>query len=192
MPPPAVTPSRAFREWDTTRRDKLDKIEGRCVWAAELTPLDDDLAAEHLRAYVMLLSAHFQGFCRDLYIEATAAVAGRIKQKGLWPIIQAQFDAELCLDRANPSLDTLVRDFRRVGIDDLRAALGVGPPADVHKGRLGTMIGCRNKCAHGEPFVPELLLPNIQAWRASCDWMASKLDEAVYNRLRMALRASPW
>lgn len=192
MPPPPATPSQALQEWNTTRRNKLDKVEIQCVWAGSLVPPDPEMLSEHLRAYATLLSAHFQGFCRDLYTEVAQKVVDRIKQAGLRPIVQAQFAAGLKLDKVNPTLDALADDFGRFGIADLRAAIGTTPPADLHKGRLKAMNGCRNKCAHGEPVIPELLLTNIQDWRNSCDWVASRLNVVVYDRLWTAFRAVPW
>jgi hypothetical protein len=75
----------------------------------------------------------------------------------------------------NPTLDALSEDFGRFGIADLRAAIGIGPPADAHKGRLRAMNACRNKCAHGEPAIPEL-----------------RLNGVVYDKLWAAFRAAPW
>lgn len=150
------------------------------------------MADEHLRAYVTLLNAHFQGFCRDLYTEASLKVVSRIRQVRLRPIVQAQFSTGLKLEKGNPTLDVLAEDFGRFGIADLKAAVGIAPPADAHKGRLKAMSACRNKCAHGEPMIPELLLANIQAWRTSCDWIASRLNAVVYDRLWASFRAAPW
>jgi hypothetical protein len=181
-----------LQEWDTTRRAKLAKIEAQCVWAAGLVPADPEMAAEHLRAYVTLLSAHFQGFCRDLYTEASLKVIDRINRVGLRPIVQAQFAAGLRIEKGNPTLDALDEDFNRFGISSVRQAVGVGPEADTHKGRLKAMGGCRNKCAHGVPDIPDLSLANIQGWRSSCDWLAVRLNAAVYDTLRVAFRAAPW
>ena len=131
-------------------------------------------------ACLTLLSAHFQGFCLDLYTEASIKVVARISLAGLRAILQAQFATGLKLEKMNPTLDVLAEDFRRFGIADLRAAIGTAPPADTHKGRLKALNACRNKCAHGEPAIPELLLPNIQDWRGSCNWLAVRLNTVVY------------
>ncbi len=192
MPPPSATPSQALQEWNIARRSKLIKVDAQCVWAIGLVPADAEMVGEHLRAYVTLLSAHFQGFCRDLYTEASFKVVARIKQIGLRPIVQAQFVAGLKLDKVNPTLDALSEDFGRFGIADLRAAIGTSPPADTHKGRLRALNACRNKCAHGEPAIPELLLANIQDWRNSCDWLATRLNAVVYDTLWAAFRGTPW
>lgn len=54
------------------------------------------------------------------------------------------------------------------------------------------MNGCRNKCAHGEPAIPELLLANIVDWQDSCDWLASRLNAVVYDKLWVAFRGAAW
>lgn len=192
MPPPPATPSQALQHWNSTRHSKLDKVEAQCAWAQGQAPPDPELIDEHLRAYATLLSAHFQGFCRDLYTEASFKVVVRIRQSLLRPIVQAQFAAGLKLEKANPTLDAIAEDFGRFGIAQLKFAIGVGPPAEVHKSRLTALNKCRNKCAHGEPVIPELLLPNIQAWRISCNWLASRLNAIVYNKLWSSFRAAPW
>lgn len=170
----------------------MTRLELQCVWAGGLVPPDPAMVDEHLRAYVMQLSAHLQGFCRDLYSEAALAVVARIKQTGLQPIVQSQFATGLKLEKSNPTLDTLAEDFKRFHIADLRTAVGTAPPADAHKGRLKAMNTCRNKCAHGEPAIPELLLTNIRQWRTSCDWLATRLNAVVYDTLRSAFRSAPW
>jgi RiboL-PSP-HEPN len=192
VPPTPATPSQALRKWTTDRQSRLAKLESRCVWASNLVPTDAELLDEHLRAFTTLLSAHFQGFCRDLYAEAALKVGSRIKQVGLRPMVQIQFGAALKLDKGNPTLDTLSEDFSRFGMQNLRALIGTASPADTHKGRLKALIDCRNKCAHGEPEIAELLLGNLQDWRTSCDWLASRLNEIVYDHLRAAFRAAPW
>lgn len=192
MPAPPATPSKALRAWTSTRLVNLAKLDAQCIWAAALVPPDPAMADEHLRAYVTLLSAHFQGFCRDLYSEAAGTVVARIKRVGLRAIVQAQLMTGLELGRANPTLDVLARDFDRFGITDLAHAVGVAPPADTHKGRLKALNRCRNKCAHGEPVIPDLLLANVRDWRDSCDWFATRLNAIVYDRLWAAYRAVPW
>ena len=63
--------SRSLIRWHSLR------LSGLAVLDTQLAacPPGGVLAEENLRGLVMLLSAHFQGFCRDLYTECvTAAV----------------------------------------------------------------------------------------------------------------------
>jgi len=54
---------------------------------AEATP---GLCEENLRGAIMLLSAHFQGFCRDLYTESVQIIVSRVRAS-LQILIQDQF-----------------------------------------------------------------------------------------------------
>src|SRR5208337_1092080 len=71
-------PSLALLRWQNERMPRLGEVDNQCAATLALVPLPK-LADENLRGYVMLLSAHFQGFCRDLHTECiqivTAAVA---------------------------------------------------------------------------------------------------------------------
>jgi hypothetical protein len=192
VPPPPATPSQALQEWNATRCSKLDKLDAQCVLSASAVPPDPDLVSEQLRAFVTLLSAHFQGFCRDLYTEAGFIVVQRLRQVGLKPIVQAQITAGLKLAHGNPTLSNLTVDFARFGIVKLNTVVGTDTVATQHKQRLEAMNDCRNKCAHGEPTIPELSLANIRNWRQSCDWLASRLNTIVYDRLWAAFRTVPW
>ena len=87
-------------------------MQTHCVAAAGSLPADPELLDELLRAYVTLLSAHFQGVLTDLYTEASLKVVARIKQAGIRLIAQAQFAAGLKLDKVNPTLDRPVRGLR--------------------------------------------------------------------------------
>jgi hypothetical protein len=49
---------------------RLAEIDAQCAASQVLAPPNPRLVDENLRGYVVLLSAHFQGFCRDLYTEA--------------------------------------------------------------------------------------------------------------------------
>jgi len=190
--PGSIAHSQSLREWNGARRSRLDKIEAQCVWAAGLQPPDPEVASEHLRAHITLISAHLQGYCRDLYVEASLKVVSRIKPAGLRLIAQSQFATGLKLDKSNPTLDSIADDFGRFGVANFRSAVGSDPSADRHKRLLHQMNSCRNKCVHGEPSIPELTLSNIQDWRRSCDWLASRVNAIVYDKLHAAFRTAPW
>ena len=49
--------------------------------------------------------------------------------------------------------------------------------------------GYQGVVPHG---LPLLTLPRLQAWRNSCDGLASSLDQILYNQLRQILRREPW
>ena len=81
-------PSQALLHWQHDRMPRLDEVDTQCVTTFMPVP-PPALAEENLRAYVMLLSAHFQGFCRDLHTECIQIVATSVALS-MQPLIQAQ------------------------------------------------------------------------------------------------------
>jgi len=67
-------PSKALLHWRNDRVPRLNEVDTQCAATLAIAPLPN-LADENLRGYVMLLSAHFQGFCRDLHTECVQIVA---------------------------------------------------------------------------------------------------------------------
>src|SRR5205807_754221 len=85
-------PSASLLRWQNDRMPRLAAVEAHCIAAAALVPPNPHLAEESLRSYVMLLSGHFQGFCRDLYGECSQACASAVPA-GLLATVQMQFTA---------------------------------------------------------------------------------------------------
>jgi hypothetical protein len=144
-----------------------------------------------LRGYALLLSAHFQGYCRDLCSECAQIVASRVRAS-LKPLIQDQFTFGRKLDHGNPNLDTIREDFKRFGF---RLDFVAADPANAgHVSNLDSLNKWRNVAAHHGtiPVGAPLALPSLQAWRNSCDQLATSLDDIMYNRLRRILRRAPW
>src|SRR5688572_16402633 len=102
-------PSASLHRWTKDRLPRLGNIDAQCAGCIAAVPPNPGLIDENLRAYVVLLSAHFQGFCRDLYTEATQIIVSKVRPT-LQILIQAQFSAQCALDRGNPNLDNLKKD----------------------------------------------------------------------------------
>jgi hypothetical protein len=143
----------------------------------------------------MLVSGHFQGFCRDLYTECSQVCAG-LAPASLRTIVQAQFLAELKLNAGNPTVENIRKDFERFGIVlDLAGADPANPGRLTHLGQLNYW---RNAVAHqkatpapsGIPTV--LTLADVQAWRTACDGLASSLDGIMHGELLRILGVAPW
>ena len=184
-------PSASLLRWQNDRRSRLAEVDAHCA-AAALAPPRPLLAEESLRAYAMLLSGHFQGFCRDLYAECAQIFAAHVPA-GLQAAVQMQFIAELKLNTSNPTVETIRKDFERFAFTlDFRADPANGPRVT----HLGEMNKWRNAIAHQKatapPGVPPLALGGVQAWRLSCDGLAAWLDGIMYNELRGILGVAPW
>jgi hypothetical protein len=184
-------PSASLLNWQNDRLPRLTHIDTQCAASLALMPPNPQLLDENLRGFVVLLSAHFQGFCRELYTEASQIVVSRARGT-LQPIFQRQFMAQLKLDHGNPNLNNIREDFERFGFPlDLMAV----DPANAARLRdLAALNHWRNIAAHHKtvPAGALLTLHSLQTWRISCDGLATSLDDVVYSKLRRLLRRSPW
>src|SRR2546423_866585 len=120
-------PSASLLLWRTDRMPRLAEVEAQCAVSLAAVPAQPNLVEENLRGYVLLLSAHFQGFCRDLHTECAQIVVLRVRAS-LQSLIQAQFTAHRKLDRGNPNLQNLRADFERFDFRlDLATAHAANP-----------------------------------------------------------------
>jgi hypothetical protein len=184
-------PSASLLAWQNDRMPRLTELDTQCAASLAIVPPQPNLVEENLRGYVLLLSAHFQGFCRDLYTECAGIIALRVRVS-LQPLILAQFTANRRLDHGNPNLQNLRQDFQRFGFNlDLAVADPANPARLIE---LDALNRWRNVAAHHRNFPAgaPLALPWLRAWRISCDGLATSLDEIMYNELRRILRRPPW
>jgi len=95
-------PSAGFTHWQNNRLPRLSEVDSHCAAVVALVPPNPTFLDETLRGFVLRLSVHFQGFCRDLYTECSQIWIGAITA-GLQATAQAQFSARLALEKGNPS-----------------------------------------------------------------------------------------
>jgi hypothetical protein len=186
-----VVPSTSLLYWQNDRMPRLQQIDLQCAASLAAALPNAHLIDENLRGHVVLLSAHFQGFCRDLYTEAAQVIVSRVRPS-LQKLIQGQFTSHRKLDRGNPTSDNLKMDFKRFGF---ALDLGIDPANVSRLDDLSALNKWRNVAAHQGPTVPvgvSLDLPSLRSWRTSCDGLATSLDAILYNQLRRILRRVPW
>ena len=155
--------------------------------------MNAQLADENLRGYVVLLSAHFQGFCRNLYHEAMLIIVSKVRTS-LQILIQNQFAVHCSLNHGNPNLDNITTDFSRFDFN-ARDELKQDPANTLRFQHLAELNRWRNIAAHQTvPIIPPpaLTLASIQVWQNSCAGLAVSLDQITYNQLRRKLKRRPW
>lgn len=186
-------PSASLGIWRTDRLVRIAEFEKQCAVTTALATPNPRLEDENLRGLIMLLSAHFQGFCRDLYTECAMVLSARIKNPSIRLLFQEQFTANRKLDQGNPNLDHIRKDFDRFGFKlDLPDADPANNPTRIN--HLGQLNQWRNIAAH-HGHVPAGGIPNlptIQTWRISCEGLATSLDGVMYNQLLGLLKKRPW
>jgi len=185
-------PSRSLQHWRNDRQQRLTEVDLHCAALALLTPPNVLLAEESLRGYVLLLSGHFQGFCRDLYTECAQTLLANVPTV-LHATGQAQFFAELKLNSHNPTIETIRKYFERFGFT---LDISADPANGLRMTHLGHLNKWRNAVAHQIPTtpagIPPLTLAEAQGWRSSCDGLATWLDTFMYNELQRILATAPW
>jgi hypothetical protein len=130
-------PSASLRQRQNDRMPRLQQVELQCAASLAAPAPNPRLIDENLRGYVLLLSAHFQGFRRDLRTEAAQVIASKVRPS-LQLLIQRQFTAHLNLDRGNPNVATLRKDFLRFGFKLDLAADPANQPRLQHLAAMST------------------------------------------------------
>src|SRR6266851_2196672 len=107
-------PSLSLQTWSARRIVELDGIESalRSLGA----PRRQIATQQVVRAYALLLTAQFQGFCRDLHSECIDQMIHGITPPMLYAIVQDEFLWNRKLDLGNPNAGNIGTDFGRLGI----------------------------------------------------------------------------
>jgi hypothetical protein len=171
---------------------RLVEVDAHCAAVHALAMPTPFLAEESLSGYVMLLSGHFQGFCRDLYTESSQILVATLPVI-MQGTVQTQFFAELKLNSNNPTVETLRKDFERFAFTLSFHADPANAPRLTHLGHLNKW---RNAVAHKRTSppvgVPPLILAAVRDWRNACDGLAAWLDGMMYRELQRILGSAPW
>jgi hypothetical protein len=151
-------------------------------------------------AYIVLLAAHFQQFCRDLHsdaVEFLAASAPHMKQV----VRKALVDGRK-LDRGNAAPASLGSDFGRLGMELWDVLERRDRRNTRRKRRLDQLNIWRNAIAHQDfRFAPHALvvlartrrtLDFVHDSRAACGALARQLDAVVGDHLRSIVGQAPW
>ncbi len=163
-------PSASLQLWQKDRLSRLKEVDSQCSASMSLVPAQPTLVEENLRAYVLLLSAHFQGFCRDLYTECANIIASKVRPR-LKFLILDQFSAQPQLDRGNPSPENLKKDFSRFGF---KLNFESADPANSDRiFKLNKLINWRNVAAHHGNPPPNIVLDLVSVQ----DWLFSPVTD---------------
>jgi hypothetical protein len=190
-------PSRALQEWRTTQRADLDRLEAAVRGAPERA-----LRQQLLDAYIVLVAAHFQRYCRGLHDEAIRAVANQVLPASLGQLLGGRLRDGRQLDRGNARPSALQADFGRFRMDLWDELIRLDARNRRRYRELDQLNAWRNAVAHqGFPLSSlnatavagtTRTLRLVRAWRGSCAALARQIDRIVSRHLAQLIGTRPW
>jgi hypothetical protein len=188
-------PSNSLRLWRTSRRRELDEVEGAHGSVGGTGPGRRSATLQLNYSYALLLSAHFQGFCRDLHTEAAEYLARWLTASTFQDVVRNLFSSNRRLDTGNPNPGNLGHDFNRLGLRFWDDVIALSPRNAARRDRLEELNAWRNAIAHQDfsrVGARSLRLAQVRRWRASCDRLADSFDRVLFSYLRRETGADPW
>jgi hypothetical protein len=190
-------PSASIQAWTTAGQAALNELEvaHRSVGG---TGRGRRYATQHInQAYAVLLSSHFQAFCRDLHSECTAHFVGGIPAGVRRSAVRELLVENRKLDKGNPNPGNIGADYNRFGLsfwDDVR---NLDLRNQGRQDRLEELNQWRNAIAH-QDFDPSVLgsavlrLQQVRDWRNACNELANGFDEVMRLHLQAVNGVPPW
>jgi hypothetical protein len=154
-------------------------------------------------AYLVMLAAQWQDFCRNLHTEAADAIADAIRPLTARLAMQAALSSGRSLDRGNASPSAIGNDFGRFGTAKFWDVLDSQDKRNARRrARLEQLHLWRNGVAHQDfQWSREDLqklkntkgtLDDVRMWRDACNALAGELDRTVANQVISLVQQPPW
>jgi hypothetical protein len=191
-------PSRALQVWQGASATALDEIENAHRAVGGPRPGRRVATLRLTQGYVLLLSAQFQRFCRDLHSESFAWI---LNQQTIRPGVDTTLLAVLtsgrALDRGNPTADNILRDFRPICPAFWSDVAQHKRHNAARRKKLELLNEWRNAIAHHDFTKPNasserIWLKSVQSWRRACSGLAISFDAVVGASLARLVGQRPW
>jgi hypothetical protein len=194
--------SRSLGYWNDTAATALDAVEAAHRAVSGVGRGRRDATQQINQGYLLLLSSHFQQFCRSLHSEAAghlaSGLAGRLRD-----VMQSSLTVGRKLDQGNPNPGNLGADFGRLGMAFWQDVVSFRKGNDARKLVLDRMGQWRNAIAHRDFGSPahhrelggrsEVTLKEVRAFRANCGGLARDFDAVVGAHIKdVAGRETGW
>jgi hypothetical protein len=191
-------PSRSLRTWQVDGRRALDEIESahRAVGGAGRSRR---FAVQQInQAYVVLLSSHFQRFCRDMHSECVAHLVDAPQYAAIRPIVITSLTESRKLNWGNANAGNIGSDYARLGLNIWPLLQAANPRTAERQRKLEQLNAWRNAVAHHD-FTKSRLggrsevgLSEIRAWRRACNALALDFDRVARAYLIGIIGRAPW
>jgi len=178
------------------RNSALNELEGALQSLGRSGPGVRYTREQLTQSYVMLISGHFQAYCRDLHSEAIDYLIAQVRPATLQAIIRSELTRHRKLDQGNPNAGHLGADFDRLGMTFIPDVKSSDAKNILRLADLASLLEKRNAIAH-QSFAPhlgqsQLKMSDVRRWRTSCDHLARAFDLVVHKHLHTITGSAPW
>lgn len=178
--------SASLRRWLSSRRVELDRIAAAYGAVRGAGPGGRRATRQINQAYAVLLSAQFQGFCRDLHSECADLILESVEPPILRAAVRTEFSLARKLDRGNPNPGNIGADFDRLGLVFWEHVHRMDVRNRQRQRMLAELSEWRNAVAHQDfdrarLVPPSLTLQSIRRWRSACGGLARSFDRVIRN-----------
>lgn len=189
-------PSNALQLWRAKRAEELDQIAHAHLLIGGGGPGRRYATQQINQAYCVLLSSHFQGFCRDLHDEAINQLVNGVANQGMQGILRKVLQLGRKLDVGNPNGGNIGSDFNRFGLAFWDEVRNHDKRNDGRKAHLEDMNEWRNAVAHQDidpaKLGGTLCLARIETWRGACNGLAQSFDRVMRCQIYLVTGITPW
>ncbi len=191
-------PSPAFTTWSTSSAEALSQLEAAhsAVGGTRAERRTNTLQLNY--AYVLLLSAHFQAYCRALHTDATQLLVDAI-DPGIGAVLDTSLSFRRQLDSGNAQPAALAADFSRFDFVFWTAVETTDTRNAARRRKLETLNAWRNAIAHhdietrrADLHPREVTLAACRSWRSALNSLAESFDRVLADQLAALVGAHPW
>lgn len=192
--------SAALDEWQKTRGKELDQVVDSHKAIGGHARGRRYATQQVNYAYATLLSAQFQGFCRDLHSEAARALVAATTPPSVAVVLSSLLTGpgQRKLDSGNPNPGNIQHDFGSLGIVAPKfwdRVKDFDARSKRRQEKLEELNSWRNAIAHQDwsKFRSRSLqLATVGAWRNACNELAKTFDRVVAEHVTRVIEKRPW
>jgi len=194
-------PSRALREWRTTQRAELDRVDVLLRGVRGAGAAERAMRRHVVDGGIVLLAGHFQRYCREVYGEAVGFLAGQIQPTSAGSVLGDLLMERPALGRGNANSLTLGNDFKRMHLNIWKALERRDQRNLDRMRRINQLNTWRNAVAHQDvppPSSAQLIrgtdrdVRSLHTWRHSCSALVHDIDAVVNQHMIVLAGRRAW
>lgn len=194
-------PSLALDTWQEEARDAFDELQAAHRAVGGGRPGRRYLTQQINYAYVTVLAARFQGFCRELHSEVAAVLGSGVNDLVLSILLEGSLTRNRKLDSGNATVGNLGTDFGRFGFPFWDIVDAAAHHNARRREELGRLMTWRNAIVHDDidrkqargELVPERITLRVcRRWDSQLDNLAVSIDAVLADVCESIGLPRPW